>query len=466
VSSWAHAGLPTLPPTPGSAAALVAAYRAGRTDPVEALSRLEARLAAAPDLAASIFSDLCPQRARGQAAAAAERYRRGCPRGPLDGVPIGLKDQHDLAGLPTRAGAAGRGQPVARDGVMVQRLVSAGVVLPGKTRSTLWGMCPAGRALDGGLPRNPHDLERVAGGSSTGSGVAVCLGLTPAAVGSDAGGSVRIPAALMGLFGLLPRPEPALEGDVFGRCSLMVNGPIAADTADLATLLAAMRPQDRGARDPMAALGRGVRGCRIALIREAWREAHGGFACLGDAVVRGLESDGASVTEMSAGPLSRSRAVGAASVIAETRAGLAVERTRGELPAPLLALLDAELPDPEVIAGERAATRRWLSEVLEQVDLLALPTTMVPAPRYLARDGSVPFLDDRDNALLCTWTFSANLAGLAAGTIPAGTVDGLPMGLQLVGRDEAAVLAVMAHVQRVGLAVVPRPVGWAGLEPR
>lgn len=464
MSSWAHAGLPAPRPPPGSAASLASAYREGRTDPVEVLARLEARLDADPEQSAAVFSDRCPERARVQAAAAAERYRAGCPRGPLDGVPLGLKDQHDLAGLPTRAGAPGRSRPAAGDGRMVQRLEAAGVVLPGKTRTTLWGMCPAGRALDGGLPRNPHDPDRVAGGSSTGSGVAVCLGLTPAAVGSDAGGSVRIPAALLGLFGLLPRPEPALEGDVFGRCSLMVNGPIATGTADLASLLGAMRPSQGAGEDLTTALGRGVAGCRIAILRAAWREARGGFAALGDAVVRGLVADGASYAWLNAGPLPWSRSVGAATVIAETRAGLSGERSRGELPAPLLALLDRELPDPEVIAGEHAALRRWCHELLEDFDLLALPTTMVPAPRYLAPDGAVPFLNERDNVLLCNWTFFANLAALAAGTIPVGTVDGLPLGLQLVGRDEATVLAVMAHAERAELAAVPRPGAWRSLE--
>jgi aspartyl-tRNA(Asn)/glutamyl-tRNA(Gln) amidotransferase subunit A len=463
VSNWVHAGLPSLRAPLGSAASLASAYRAGRTDPVEVLARLEARLGADPELSAAVFSDRCPERARVQAAASADRYRAGCPRGPLDGVPVGLKDQHDLVGLPTRAGAPGRGLPMARDGVMVQRLEAAGVVLPGKTRSTLWGMCPAGRALDGELPRNPHDADRVAGGSSTGSGVAVCLGLTPAAVGSDAGGSVRIPAALLGLFGLLPRPEPALMGDVFGRCSLMVNGPIATGSADLVSLLAAMRPEVRVTQDLTAALGRGVSGCRIAIIRRAWREARGGFAAFGDAVVRGLQADGARFMSMNAGPLPWSRAVGAATVIAETRAGLAAERVRGELPPPLLALLDVEQPEPAVVAGERAAARRWGQEVLEEADLLVMPTTMIPAPRYLGPEGSVPFLNEEDNVLLCTWTFFANLAGLAAGTIPVGIVDGLPMGLQLVGRDEATVLAVMAHAERAGLAVVPRPGRWAAL---
>jgi aspartyl-tRNA(Asn)/glutamyl-tRNA(Gln) amidotransferase subunit A len=369
-------------------------------------------------------------------------------------VLVALKDQHDLEGLPTRAGSPHRRAPASRDGDMVRRLEAAGLVIPGKTHCTEWGMCPAGRSPSWELPRNPHDPTRVAGGSSTGAAVAVSLGLCPVAVGSDAGGSVRIPAALQGLFALLPIPEPPSKGDLFGRGSLTVNGPIARSVTDLVELMAVMRGGDPG--PSRHALGRGLRGCRVGVPDTVWSAATRGVSRRGEALLSALAAEGAVLVPIGGAEVLEARQLGAWLALEESARGLATEAAAGQLHPDLHALLMHPRPDPSVLSAGRDALRRWLGGVFEGVDLLALPSTLAPAPRYM-EGGALPYLNERDNRALCGPCFLANLCGAAAGSLPAGAVDGLPVGLQLVGPRGRDVLAAMAHAERSGLCSAQVP---------
>ncbi len=463
MSAWGHAGLGPAPVPIGSAAELVQAYASGQRNPVEIVERLGQRLEAADlgDAGASPFSDLCLERALCAAGASARRWRDGRPRGPLDGVPVPLKDQHDVAGLPTRAGVRTRLEPARRDGALVRRLEAAGALVPGKTHSTEWGLCPVGRSAHAVLPANPFDARHAAGGSSTGAGVAVSLGLVPAALGSDAGGSIRIPAALSGLFALKPGREPErYDGDLFGRGSLTVNGPIGRGSGDLATLLEVLGHAPAG-----GALGRGVTGCRIGIVEQAWRIATSAAARCGVGLLEGLEAEGARLEACAAPLLVGSRKLGVAVVLAEGGLALEAAARQGELGPQAARSLDelraGDWPPPGSIPRAREALASEVMGLMERFDLLALPTTLDVAPLLGDPTQRVTLLDEADNQRLCATTFAANLCGLPAGTMPAGTVRGLPVGLQLLGRRAGDILAVMAHAERAGLSLAARPAGWA-----
>ncbi len=157
----------------------------------------------------AIFTCLTEARALREARAAARRLREGRGRGPLDGVPVAWKDLFDLAGLPTTAGSRllETAAPAAADAPVVARLAAAGMVCIGRTNMTEFAYSGLGLNPHYGTPRNPHgrdhgrDAPRAPGGSSSGSAVAVARGLVPVAIGSDTGGSVRVPAAFCGVVG-------------------------------------------------------------------------------------------------------------------------------------------------------------------------------------------------------------------------------------------------------------------------
>lgn len=468
MAAWNDAEL-GLPPAPaGTIAALTSAYQRGTLDPVGALERLRLRLDN-QDFGASCsspFSDLCIERAAAAAHASARRWRTGRPLGPLDGVLLPLKDQHDIAGLPTRAGVLSRVQPARHDGELVRRFEAAGALVPGKTHCTEWGLCPVGRSAHAPLPRHTMEPSLGAGGSSTGAGVAVSLGLVPAALGSDAGGSVRIPAGLLGLFALKPGREPRrLAGDLFGRGSLTVNAPIAGCSADLALLLELL-----GHAAPVACLGRGIRGCHIGVPAASWDEAEPAVAERGRALLAALEAEGAVLCELRAPLLRTARQLGVAVVLAESALALQAAARLGELGPQAARSLEelrrAALYPPGSVPRARQALTEQLLGLLDRVHMLALPTTLSPAlPWPLPGSGRV-LLDEEDDHRMCASTFAANLCALPAGSLPAGLVRGLPVGLQLVGRADghAEILAVMAHAERAQLSSMARPPAWRALE--
>jgi aspartyl-tRNA(Asn)/glutamyl-tRNA(Gln) amidotransferase subunit A len=145
------------------------------------------------------------QQALREAEASAERWRKGAPVGPFDGVPTAIKEEMAIRGLPRQGGSdLTDANPMAADCTCVARLRAAGAIVLGQTPMTEFGMSPIGFNPKRSMPRNPHATDRAAGGSSTGTGVAVATGLVPYAMGVDGGGSVRIPASFSGVFGIKP----------------------------------------------------------------------------------------------------------------------------------------------------------------------------------------------------------------------------------------------------------------------
>ncbi|MFJ5263642.1 amidase [Streptomyces sp. NPDC088387] len=256
-----------------TAVRLVDGYRKGEFDPVDAV---RATLARAEEIqpAVNAFVRLLPDEALEGARESAARWQRGEPIGPLDGVPVTVKDILLLRGHPTLRGSKAvdpEGNWDA-DAPSVARLREAGAVFLGKTTTPEFGWKGVTDSPLSGVTRNPRDPARTAGGSSGGSAAAVALGAGPLSLGTDGGGSVRIPASFCGIFGLKPTygRVPLYPASAFG--TLAHVGPMTRDAADAALMLDVIGVPD--ARDWSAlgpaglsysdALGSGVRGLRIA----------------------------------------------------------------------------------------------------------------------------------------------------------------------------------------------------------
>lgn len=415
--------------------------------------------------------------ARAAARASGARYARGEPLGPLDGVPVVIKEQLAIAGLPRRLG---HDLPVPatmeRDAVVTARLRKEGAIIVGQTAMTELGLSPVGINAKRPPLRNPHHLERVAGGSSTGAGVAVSVGLVPIAVSADGGGSTRIPAALCGVFGIKPSfGRVSRTGDGFSG-STNTLGPIGACTRDLALFLdAVVGPDPADAltryapapRSPFAsAVARSVRGLRVGVDEREWRDADPEVRQSGERALSALVESGVELVSVSI-PLARyAAAMGILTMASEVQALVQqlFDQQRGSfgLDVQLLLQVAAQLDAREYLTAQllRERLRREVADVFGAVDVLALPTTRRSAPPVSETDERTGRVDAAHIRGLCRYTFLANLTGLPAGTVPVGLdLEGLPIGLQLVGDawDEQTVLAVMAELERLGVAHAARP---------
>ena len=223
-----------------TAAELLAAYAARERSPVEVVAELAAAIEADPHGA---FWATCLERASEEARAAEAAWACGDAR-PLEGVPIAVKDIFDTEGVETTYGSAiFRGHVPARDAEAVRRVRVSGAIVLGKTATHefAWGFSSINDAL--GTVRNPRDPERVAGGSSGGSGAALAAGLAPLALGTDTGGSIRVPSAFCEVYGLKPTfGRVSLDGVWPLARTLDHAGPMARSPRDLALLLGALAP--------------------------------------------------------------------------------------------------------------------------------------------------------------------------------------------------------------------------------
>jgi Asp-tRNA(Asn)/Glu-tRNA(Gln) amidotransferase A subunit family amidase len=463
----------------GTSESFTRAYRDGVTTPREVIERA---LDAARELAARAPSvgpllDTAASAAIEEADLATARWKGGRPLGPLDGVPFAVKEQIAVRGLPRRSGASySDGAAQREDATCVARLRARGAIPLGTTPMTEWGMTPLGCNLHRTMPRNPHATDCIAGGSSTGSGVAVATGLVPFAVGVDGGGSIRIPAALNGVFGMKPTWGRVSRSGDTSTGSVAHVGPLASSTLDLARVIDAIAATDP--RDPQTAhapsfspgsferaLSRGVRGLRIGIEEREWRDAPRVIAKTCEDAIEALEKAGAKLVDVQL-PLARyAPAVGYVTIGLETLVALRAEwRDHGEEMSHDLqvtfsavqTLSGADLADAMRL---RAGLRRQAQAAFADVDLLALPSTATTA--VTATDGEMAgFVDPTVLGALCRYAFFANLTGLPASSSPVGKDGrGLPIGLQLVGDawDEATVLAAMAELEHLGVAKAERP---------
>ena len=449
---------------PSTIAELAPLVRAGAVSPVEiaeqALTRIEEE-----DGRANAFQLVLAEEARAAARRAEEEVARGAWRGPLHGIPVAVKDLLAMENTVTTAGSKILADRVTdHDAAAVERLREAGAVIVGKTRLSEFAYWPGSTNPHYGPTPNPHDPTRDAGGSSSGSAAAVARGMVYAALGTDTGGSIRIPAALCGVVGLKPTfGRVSLHGCAPLAWSLDHVGPLARGVEDAALVLAAIAgpdPRDGRTRGvpPFAASGApgdpagggrrlrgGLTGLRVGVPRDLYLGAP-----LPDAVMRSwtranraLERAGASLLEVDLGGIPMLRQVAIATLGIEAAAAHAPSLRahyddygafcRGRLVAAI------SFTAADFLGAQRLRHRiraRW-DAACRPADLLSLPCQPSGAPRL-----DKPASTDLTNLF--------NALGWPAISVPCGTGEhGLPLAVQLVAKpwDEATLVLAARAVE-------------------
>jgi aspartyl-tRNA(Asn)/glutamyl-tRNA(Gln) amidotransferase subunit A len=459
-----------------TAQALSSAYKARELSPVEVAQAALARIPAwEPKINAMYIVDA--EGALAQAQASEARWRAGAPLGPLDGVPITIKDNIALKGFPTPVGtAAGDMTPSPADAPPSARVREAGCVIIGKTTMPDYGMLVSGVSSLHGVTRNPWDLSRNPGGSSSGAGASLAAGYTPIALGTDIGGSVRLPASYNGVFALKPSlGRVPIHPPFLGR----TTGPMTRTVADAALLLTALTKPD--ARDYMclpwqdidwraAAAGdaaAAVRGKKLGLLidigaglplQPAVRDAIARAAKL-------FEAAGA-IVEPAAPFLNGDLAAGLDGFF-QARLLADIQKLAPETRAKALPFIGAWCRRAERLSAVDAANNLQLVMSMREkavaatqpYDFLITPTSPITA--YGAEEAT-PGNDPERPFEHIAFTAPFNMSEQPAASICAGCDgDGLPVGLQIVGHrfDDAGVLRVAAAWEAMRPAPRPWPEG-------
>ncbi|HEV8583525.1 MAG TPA: AtzE family amidohydrolase [Methylomirabilota bacterium] len=454
-----------------SALAIAAAVRDGKVSCRDVVAAALERIARR-DAGINAFTSVLSERAQADAAAIDRRVAAGQNPGPLAGVPVAVKNLFDVAGLVTLAGSkinAGD-PPAARDASAVARLRAAGAVLVGALNMDEYAYGFTTENTHYGPTRNPRDPSRVAGGSSGGPAAAVAAGLVPLTLGTDTNGSIRVPAALCGVFGLKPTfGRVSRAGVVPLAWSFDHVGPFARDVADLAAAFDAIAGPDaldpacstRPAATCSAELGGSLEGLRIAI-------AGGHFGRLATdaalaAVARVATALGAR-REVTLPEPHRARAAAQVITAAEgsayhherlrARAADFDPMTRDRL------LAAALLPAGAYLRAQRyrAWFRGRVAEVFRDVDVLLAPTTPWEAPAigapWTTRIGDAEVVT---RGHLGVFTQPLSFIGLPVLSVPIVTPGALPHGVQLVAApwNEAALFRVAARLEADGVVGAP-----------
>jgi aspartyl-tRNA(Asn)/glutamyl-tRNA(Gln) amidotransferase subunit A len=453
---------------------LVQRYRARDLSPLEVTRAVLDQITAVNDRLRS-FVLVLEGRALEEAQDSERRYRAGTPRGPLDGVPISVKDLFDVAGLPTTAASRILAGSVARaDSAVMERLRAAGVVMLGKTNLHEFAFGPTGVPSHFGSAVNPWNVAHVAGGSSSGSAAAVAAGLCFGSIGSETGASVRRPAAFCGVVGFKPTAgRISRHGMIPCAWSLDAVGVFARTVSGAAGLVQALAGHDE--RDPgssrrsypeLAGDEAGSAAMRIGVPRAYLVDIDDDARQAFTAAVEALKKLGARVEDVDL-PGVRFAAITSTLVAAtevtayhrrwlHERAHDYSDDVRGRL------YLGAGITASEYLLGQRA--RRLIAaevhHTFRTVDLLVAPTAPGAAPSI---DAGVPAIKDRAlevGTQHCNLVRLPSLLGLPTVSVPCGwSAGGLPLGMQLIGRpfEEPTVI----RMARAYEAIAP----WADRRP-
>ena len=410
-------------------------------------------------------------------AARADRRRAAGATAPLLGIPIAVKDDVDVAGVPTAFGTEGHVRPATEDAEVVRRLKAAGAVIVGKTNTCELGQWPFTSGPGFGHTRNPWSRRHTPGGSSGGSAAAVAAGLVTAAIGSDGAGSVRIPAAWTHLVGIKPQrgristwPLPeAFNG-------ITVNGVLARTVADAALVLDAASGNvdgDRHKPPPITAseyVGIAPGPLNIALSTRfpytAFRaKLHPEILAATQRMGKQLELLGHNV--MPGNPDYGLRV--SWNFLARSTAGLVdwEERLGDEInwdPRTVSNFRTGRVLGQAVLRSARrheAADQRRVGSIFDIVDVVLAPTTALPPPLARSFDRLGPMGTDRAIIAACPLAWPWNLLGWPSINVPAGfTSDGLPIGVQLMGpaNSEGLLISLAAELEAV--------CGWTNKQPK
>jgi aspartyl-tRNA(Asn)/glutamyl-tRNA(Gln) amidotransferase subunit A len=434
---------------------LAAEIASGRLSPVEVVDACLARIED-HDAKLHAFTEVYAADARLAAEAAERAIRAGHVLGPLHGVPVAVKDLVEMAGRITTGGAGiWRERRSTVTATLAKRLIAAGMIVIGKTHTVEFAYGGWGTNKPMGTPWNPWDpdVHRVPGGSSSGSGVAVAAGLAPWAIGSDTGGSVRLPASFCGITGLkVTVGRISTHGVLPLSPSLDTPGPMARSAADAALLYEVLKgPDPRDPRTlacpagaPLSGLRRGVRGLRLARMPESERAGVAPEVLAAyDQALRELERLGAEVVELRlpcgfgdlAAANGRIMSAEAYALLAEV-----VDDDSLELDPDVRPRIQAgraiSSRDYLLALQQRAALKAAFADAMDDVDALLTPTT---------RTAAIP-VDEVDQAVTpAHFTRFANFLDLCALALPNGvTSEGLPTSLQINCRayDEALALRI------------------------
>ncbi len=455
---------------------LVDAFRKGSTSPVrfaeltlDRIDRLNPKL--------NCFITVLRDSALAAAEASERRFKEGKPIGPLDGVPIGIKDLIYIKGVRCTAGSKILASNIAPyDSPVTRRLKAAGAVIIGTTNMHEFAAGITSNNPHYGPVRNPWDSARVSGGSSGGSAAAVASGMVPAAIGTDTGGSVRIPAALCGILGLKP---------TYGRVSRLGVIPLASsfDTVgtltssvwDAASLLYALAGHEKDdvttvdspVPDYVTDLARPFEGARIGVPRHYFHDSidptvEEKFGVFSDRLreigctVEGAELDGIDDAKSFWVPIRRAEATAFHARWLESSPELYGDDVRRILEAGR----SVTAVDYVRAINERPTLMERFANSMGDFDAFAVPTTAVTAPPIGANSVVIDGKEADTTATLLKLTFPFNVVGFPSFSVPADLAYGLPVGVQLVGRPfEESRLLRIAEALEARFGTFPSPPG-------
>lgn len=400
-----------------------------------------------------------------QAKQAEAAIMQGKPLGALHGIPVSIKDLYMTKGVRTTQGSMIYQNHIPdKDEILVERLRRAGAIIIGKTNTPEFATFPRTKTVMAGETVNPWNTNHITGASSGGSGAAVAAGISCFAIGSDGGGSTRIPSCYNGVFGVQPsagsipmrKPHPV---------QMASAGPMTLHPEDAAVMmqvLAGPDPRDPSAieqpyPDVVGGLADGIKGCKIA-----WSKDFGYIPILDQRVIDTVEKAaklfsqaGAHIEEPGL-VLPDEQAWSVFLTVNETsyhRGSRLLdfsEQQQALLTPPTAGMLEKVKKSPKIsfdkemaVLEQRAEVQQWADKIFEQYDFICTPTLGITAPKIPAGEWQQPYEDPLYAKRISTpYTYIVNVLGLTAVSIPCGFVDGLPVGLQLIGKrfDDLRVL--------------------------
>ncbi|GAB2218014.1 hypothetical protein Droror1_Dr00001229 [Drosera rotundifolia] len=462
------------------------AYRSGLTTPstvaeqmISALEEFHKNNPSSPLLISFDADDV-----RKQAALSTKRFEEGNQISILDGIFVAIKDDIDCYPFPTRGGSTWfhKVRPIKKDAVSVSRLRNCGVILIGKANMHEMGLGTTGNNPNYGTPRNPHAVDRYTGGSSSGPAALVASGLCSAALGTDGGGSVRIPSSLCGIVGLKTTySRTDMEGSLCGSGTVEIIGPLASTVEDAMLVYAAilgpslsekirMQPSppcfpDLSNEESLNVLS----SVRLGKYTKWFNDVYTSEISekCEDVLKLLTESHGCQTLEIVVPEMHEMRTAHVVSIGSESLGSLNPHCEDGDgskltCDARTNLALFRSFTAGDYIAAQRLRRRamHYHMEIFKKVDVIVTPTTGMTAP--LIPPGALKYGESnlQVSGYLMRFVISANLLGLPAISVPVGYDEqGLPIGLQLIGRPwgEASLLRLASAIEGISGNSKKRP---------